>query len=96
MTRTLGLLSLLLVALLCVGVPAPAAAPPEGQACRDRALLFGEQWPVARVEDERLHREVEPMHRREPGEPLRHAARIEQAPCGADAAVALHRSEVAK
>lgn len=31
MRRTYGLVSLLLVALLCVHVPAPAAAPPEGQ-----------------------------------------------------------------
>ena len=44
MTRTLGLLSLLLVALLCVGVPAPAAVPPEGQLTWAVAVALAPAW----------------------------------------------------
>ena len=44
MTRTLGLVALLLVALLCVRVPAPAAAPPEGQLTWAVAVSLAPAW----------------------------------------------------
>lgn len=47
MRRTLGLLSLLLVALLCVGVPAPAAIPPEGQLTWAVAVALAPAWLTA-------------------------------------------------
>jgi peptide/nickel transport system substrate-binding protein len=44
MTRALGLVSLLLVALLCARVPAPAAAPPEGQLTWAVAVSVAPAW----------------------------------------------------
>ena len=44
MTRTLGLVSLLLVAILCARVPAPAAAPPEGQLTWAVAVALAPAW----------------------------------------------------
>ena len=44
MTRTLGLVSLLIVTLLCARVPAPAAAPPEGQLTWAVAVSLAPAW----------------------------------------------------
>jgi peptide/nickel transport system substrate-binding protein len=44
MTRTLGLVSLLLVAILCARVPAPAAAPAEGQVTWAVAVSLAPAW----------------------------------------------------
>ena len=44
MTRTLGLAAFLLAALLCVGVPATAAAAPEGQLTWAVAVALAPAW----------------------------------------------------